>query len=1496
MKKIGAILLIFCMVMSIAMVPAYAYSTVTLTNAKLADGHADRLLGAYDHAEGELAPANIAAAMVSGNKTTSRLQLDAYGEWIEIDISDQAAGTYSVTIGYQSQGGDTTTLDFIVDGNLELRETPTYSSSLAEGVVLQGQIYVPSNVSGLKVKNIGSKAIQFKQIAITKVGDEDTSANIVFVGGESTYTYNNGTITRTPFVDYYDGRYREAVEGKYTVPCVTEVCGHESGYHHSEFQGTTLQTGGSWIRYDVSDLAEGTYEVVANVSAREGAQAKLSLDGVETQPVTLEAVEPLDASNFGAAYDQSLGKITISGTSQYLTLKNASEIVFRANTLTFVPSTPDEGGEDEGGDDEPFVITKDTEYTDFFAHDANAQRPSIDETFVNLNPSGEWVSYDISALEAGTYSLDVEYKSDTADTRNVRGLDFIVDGGLELRAYLSNRDGSEEAQSVGTIYIPEGAEELKIKNHGMYSVGIKSIAFTLVGTDDTSENILISAQNASSSYSDGAVVFTLMQDYYDTACKTYNASKHSVACNGTCGAYESGYHYPLTSDSVIGGERLTHHKNDWTRYDISDLKAGTYNVTLKDMTLVGSGVTLDVDGTQYVYELTSNGALDAVYSDFELGEITISEDSNYLKLINSGGNNYRVKWIEFAPVGEEGGEGGEDVGGDDVIESSTEITYTSDALGETSVDSLDGLNTVYVKVSMERPDKTEAINETIYIALYDGARLKSVNAYPVTEALRYENIFTVSGLNSCKLPEVKTFVWENLTSMIPVSESVSKTVEYTQQYLGNGFTRLNLNETAFEAGIERTFDVEIQEAGEYAVFLNQTEIHRVGSNTTDGYGGFAVTLEKDGKSILVYDTGSGENKAYNGNYIRIGAEKSKASASVKLESGTWKLKVKSYLDNNISYIDLRSTIISIGDEGLAVYPSDYNYLYKNGTNGFVNEEMNDGLVNPRVPVYSYYADFLDENLSEPFSYGRGVGIIGKDDFSYYLKYKLNVESSGTYKIKTVVRHIQNTDWTEESTEADRTSTFRINANGSTTDYKYTFDSQAVKTALSTPQEYEKIVDLNVGENELYYYVGGANFRAYVHHIVVEPYEEELGGVTEDGAEFVLAKPEIVNYVNDARRLYITKAYEDYTTSIVQNYGLNGLVNLSDRPLPVSLVWEEISGAEGYTLYVSENENLDDAIEYSGITEKTYDVYNLYPNTTYFWKVVGSNGEESEVKRFITKDSVRFIYAEGGANIRDIGGWNGLNMGMAYRGAQPDGFDPDYNVCLTEKGIDTLVNEIKIKTDLDLRGNCGVNILEIDQIFAPIGAYTAAFTGIEPYKEAIKAFADVNNYPIYFHCAGGADRTGTVGFIVEALAGATEEDLSIDFELTGASRFNHRFRHRPAFAEFVRIMKGYSGKTLQEKVESYVMETLGLTRQEVSNIQSLLGGNKVVFDTVSDFGTGSNEIALGNLNGQTLSSVKLNGAKVEGAALTDGTLNVTFTEAGTGEIVFADGNVLKFNVK
>ena len=56
---------------------------------------------------------------------------------------------------------------------------------------------------------------------------------------------------------------------------------------------------------------------------------------------------------------------------------------------------------------------------------------------------------------------------------------------------------------------------------------------------------------------------------------------------------------------------------------------------------------------------------------------------------------------------------------------------------------------------------------------------------------------------------------------------------------------------------------------------------------------------------------------------------------------------------------------------------------------------------------------------------------------------------------------------------------------------------------------------------------------------------------------------------------------------------------------------------------------------------------------------------------------------------------------------------------------------------------------------------------ELYQQAIRCIIGWlgEGKTVYFHCAEGADRTGTLAFLIEALLGVSESDLSKDYELT-----------------------------------------------------------------------------------------------------------------------------------
>ena len=221
-------------------------------------------------------------------------------------------------------------------------------------------------------------------------------------------------------------------------------------------------------------------------------------------------------------------------------------------------------------------------------------------------------------------------------------------------------------------------------------------------------------------------------------------------------------------------------------------------------------------------------------------------------------------------------------------------------------------------------------------------------------------------------------------------------------------------------------------------------------------------------------------------------------------------------------------------------------------------------------------------------------------------------------------------------------------------------------------------------------------------------------------------------------------------------------------------------------------------------------------------------------------TVRWIDVDGTCNFRDIGGWTGLRTGRVYRGAEPNchtnaetlarlKIKKCHDLFLTEKGAATLSRDLKIRTDLDLRSSGesptpdetpvpGAKLVRI-----ACSSYTNFLRDTKTAAKLLRVFADEANYPVYFHCYGGADRTGSLAFLLEGLCGVSEVDLSIDYELTSFSRIGFRPRYDESyyFASMVREMKRRPGNTMKEKIERYVLDECGLSPAEVANIRKAL---------------------------------------------------------------------------
>ena len=166
---------------------------------------------------------------------------------------------------------------------------------------------------------------------------------------------------------------------------------------------------------------------------------------------------------------------------------------------------------------------------------------------------------------------------------------------------------------------------------------------------------------------------------------------------------------------------------------------------------------------------------------------------------------------------------------------------------------------------------------------------------------------------------------------------------------------------------------------------------------------------------------------------------------------------------------------------------------------------------------------------------------------------------------------------------------------------------------------------------------------------------------------------------------------------------------------------------------------------------------------------------------------------------------------------------------TDAEVARILKTYGIRSDIDLRSD--------DECYgmtgSPLGpsvtwfhysysAYSGAFStnGMAVTKKVFDVFMDDSNYPIVFHCIGGADRTGTVAMLLEALLGVSEDELWRDYLTTGFVGVVSDANHKRLFGDALKKLKDFPGETLADKAESYFLK-LGFTKDDVKRLRERL---------------------------------------------------------------------------
>lgn len=283
-------------------------------------------------------------------------------------------------------------------------------------------------------------------------------------------------------------------------------------------------------------------------------------------------------------------------------------------------------------------------------------------------------------------------------------------------------------------------------------------------------------------------------------------------------------------------------------------------------------------------------------------------------------------------------------------------------------------------------------------------------------------------------------------------------------------------------------------------------------------------------------------------------------------------------------------------------------------------------------------------------------------------------------------------------------------------------------------------------------------------------------------------------------------------------------------------------------------------------KKSVYLYNLIPLVEYRWFVSDSERKiKSNIGSFVITSEYRLLYFPKFFNCRDIGGKETIDgkrikYGLVYRG--PELVTHQY-VCrnnredhgtihtqLVHKCDLPFLKDLNIKTEIDLRCSLETNNskesplktkgFNIDYRFLPGQGYQVFFDTIlendeyrKQVKEIFEAFANADKKPVYIHCWGGADRTGTVCFVLEAMVGVKVQDLIIDYELTSFignicrckpydENVDFVFRKNWNMAFVSSWLKDYSlkGETIQDTVTRFLVDGCKISLKTIDKIKKI----------------------------------------------------------------------------
>lgn len=302
---------------------------------------------------------------------------------------------------------------------------------------------------------------------------------------------------------------------------------------------------------------------------------------------------------------------------------------------------------------------------------------------------------------------------------------------------------------------------------------------------------------------------------------------------------------------------------------------------------------------------------------------------------------------------------------------------------------------------------------------------------------------------------------------------------------------------------------------------------------------------------------------------------------------------------------------------------------------------------------------------------------------------------------------------------------------------------------------------------------------------------------------------------------VTYDPSDYAVSQIPEYVTTVS---SNRPVGVDIVMKSagtLTIVDGYT-----GNSVSQPVSAGTIT-----IYNCTPGSisTFVLLVDGKVIQQGVIK---PTGACRMIHLLNVDNVRDLGGWDCdggmVKYGLLFRGGEMYGY-------LTDDGRQQAIDMLGILKEIDLRFAAELNgrtesgfgptvdMLWVDMTWNDL-AYQKSSGNIKAIFDPLFDYV-IANKPTYFHCSAGADRTGVVALLCEAILGVSQSDCDKDYELTSfysgvSTDAEARRRNETPWTREINYLNAYPGATFRDKAVNF-MVSCGITIEKINAFRAAM---------------------------------------------------------------------------